>query len=106
MKTPTILCERASAPHAHVFPPGSAYGSGDPGQVEAMAETKLQVVETPDVSELASPAGRQSRTRRSNWAFAATMIVLTDMSTAPVAGLSTIPRGSSTPAANGIATML
>ena len=48
----------------------------------------------------------QSRTRRNSWAFTATMIVLSDMSTAPTAGLNTNPWRSSTPAASGIATML
>lgn len=36
----------------------------------------------------------------------ATMIVLSDMSTGPAAGLRTIPVHAMAPAANGIATML
>src|SRR5690606_26294229 len=44
--------------------------------------------------------------RRSGCALMATMMVLSDMSTAPAAGESTMPRDASTPAASGIATML
>ena len=44
--------------------------------------------------------------RRSNCAFTATMTVLSDMSTAPTAGESTIPHGARTPAASGMATLL
>ena len=40
---------------------------------------------------------------RSNLAFTATTTVLTDISTAPIAGLSRMPKLNSTPAANGIA---
>ena len=47
-----------------------------------------------------------SRARRNSWALSATMTVLADMSTAPIAGDKTIPRDASTPAASGIATML
>jgi len=36
----------------------------------------------------------------------ATMIVLSDMSTAPIAAGRTMPHGASTPAASGIAAML
>ena len=39
-------------------------------------------------------------------ALIATMMVLSDMSTAPIAAGNTIPHGASTPAASGIATML
>jgi hypothetical protein len=46
------------------------------------------------------------RTRRSSWAFAATTIVDTLISTAPIAGLNVIPAQASTPAASGIATTL
>ena len=51
-------------------------------------------------------ADAQSVSRRSSCALTATMIVLSDMSTAPTAGERTIPHGASTPAASGIATML
>ena len=44
--------------------------------------------------------------RRSSCALTATMMVLSDISTAPTAGDSTTPHGASTPAASGIATML
>ena len=50
--------------------------------------------------------GAYSRTRRSSCALIATMIVLSDMSTAPTAGERTIPHGARTPAASGMATML
>jgi hypothetical protein len=53
------------------------------------------------------PASRsQSSVRRSSCALMATMIVLSDISTAPTAGVRTRPHGASTPAASGIATML
>ena len=42
----------------------------------------------------------------SNWAFAATMIVESDISTAPSAGERTQPNPASAPAAKGIATTL
>jgi hypothetical protein len=48
----------------------------------------------------------QSRVRLSNCALTATITVLSDMSTAPMAGDSRIPARASTPAASGIATML
>ena len=48
----------------------------------------------------------QSVTRRSVWALMATITVLADMSTAPIAAGNTIPHGASTPAASGMATML
>ena len=59
-------------------------------------------------SALRAPLGMtsQSRTRRSSCALMATMIVLSDISTAPTAGLSTTPCRCSTPAASGMATML
>lgn len=41
-----------------------------------------------------------------NRALIATTTVLSDISTAPTAGLNTIPAQAKTPAANGIATML
>ncbi len=41
-----------------------------------------------------------------NLAFIATIIVLKDINAAPIAGLKIIPNGKSTPAANGIATIL
>ena len=47
-----------------------------------------------------------NRARRRSCALIATMIVLSDMSTAPTAGDNTIPHGASTPAASGIATTL
>lgn len=47
-----------------------------------------------------------SRTRRRVWAFDATTIVDSDISTAPTAGLNEIPAQASTPAANGNATTL
>lgn len=47
-----------------------------------------------------------SPVRRRSWALMATMTVLADISTAPMAGFSTTPQGCSTPAASGIATML
>ena len=50
--------------------------------------------------------GHHRSARRSSCALTATMIVLTDISTAPSAGGSTTPQGASTPAATGIATML
>lgn len=51
-------------------------------------------------------AADHRRTRRSSWAFTATMMVLKDISTAPTAGVRMMPHGASTPAASGIATML
>jgi hypothetical protein len=45
-------------------------------------------------------------TRLSSCAFSATMTVLADMSTAPIAGCSTNPHGARTPAASGRATTL
>src|SRR6266404_3766414 len=56
--------------------------------------------------QLTSKAHCHSATRRSSWAFRATTTVLKDMRIAPTAGFSTIPHGSSTPAASGIATTL
>lgn len=47
-----------------------------------------------------------SAVRRNDWAFSATMIVLTDIRTAPNAGDSVMPHGASTPAASGMATTL
>lgn len=44
--------------------------------------------------------------RRKSCALSATTIVLSDMSTAPMAGLNTTPTRASTPAASGMATML
>ena len=44
--------------------------------------------------------------RRKNWALIATMTVLSDISTAPIAGESRMPTGASTPAASGSATTL
>jgi hypothetical protein len=44
--------------------------------------------------------------RRNNWALAATITVLTDMSTAPMAGDKMIPQRARTPAASRIATTL
>jgi hypothetical protein len=43
---------------------------------------------------------------RINWALIATMTVLSDMSTAPTAGDSSIPKGANTPTANGKAITL
>jgi len=48
----------------------------------------------------------QSVVRFRSWAFAATITVLADMSTAPTAGVRRMPHAASTPAASGIATML
>jgi len=48
----------------------------------------------------------QMDSRRSSCAFAATTIVLSDISTAPTAAGSTMPQGARTPAASGIAKML
>jgi len=50
--------------------------------------------------------GSQIVVRRSNCAFTATMMVLSDISTAPTAGDSRIPCRARTPAASGIATTL
>ena len=47
-----------------------------------------------------------SRTRRRSWAFRATMIVDSDMSTAAAAGLRVTPAQARTPAASGMATTL
>jgi hypothetical protein len=44
--------------------------------------------------------------RRSNWALMTTMIVLSNIKTAPIAAGSTMPHGARTPAASGIAKML
>lgn len=55
---------------------------------------------------VSAKASTYNCTRRSVCALIATMIVLNDISTAPMAGLSTTPSFSSTPAANGMATML
>lgn len=52
------------------------------------------------------PAMRSNFTRRSSCALIATMMVLTDISTAPTAGASTSPKGANTPAASGMAAML
>ncbi len=68
-------------------------GEQQPGNAAAdAAHDRTSTVSNPD--------------RRSSCAFTATMIVLSDMSTAPTAGLSTTPQCSRTPAASGIATML
>jgi hypothetical protein len=56
--------------------------------------------------ECIASSGRQSRTRRSSCALIATMTVLADISTAPIAGDNTKPLDANTPAASGIATML
>lgn len=70
---------------------------------------------SPDTAEVAqchpsrarnSTVRPHSRTRRRSCAFTATMTVLSDISTAPTAGWSTMPYGASTPAASGMATML
>ena len=47
-----------------------------------------------------------SLARRSSWALTATTTVLSDISTAPTAGESTIPLEASTPAASGMAMTL
>jgi hypothetical protein len=47
-----------------------------------------------------------SRARRRSWALIATITVLSDISTAPIAGDNKIPWDASTPAASGMATML
>src|SRR5207249_9392295 len=46
------------------------------------------------------------RARRRSCALIATMTVLSDMSTAPIAAGSTMPHGANTPAASGIAKTL
>ena len=58
------------------------------------------------VSAAPSVPASHSLARRSSCALIATMIVLSDMSTAPTAGERTIPHGARTPAASGMATML
>lgn len=54
----------------------------------------------------AQAGARLKSSRRSSWALSATMIVLTDISSAPAAGDSIMPTGASTPAASGSATTL
>ena len=44
--------------------------------------------------------------RRNNWAFNATITVLSDINNAPTAGDNNMPNGARTPAANGMAMML
>ncbi len=44
--------------------------------------------------------------RRKSTAFTATITVESDMRTAPIAGLNTIPQATATPAASGMATIL
>lgn len=56
--------------------------------------------------EADKPGSLQSAVRLESWALIATITVLSDMSTAPTAGESTKPHGSSTPAARGMAMML
>ena len=51
-------------------------------------------------------SGVHRSARRSNWAFTATTIVLSDIRTAPMAAGSTMPHGANAPAARGIAKML
>ena len=51
-------------------------------------------------------SGNSSGARRNSCALTATMIVLSDISTAPMAGLRTTPLYAIAPAASGMATML
>ena len=72
------------------------------------AVSGMRAQAAPQPEEASGPSGERaySRSRRRSCALIATTIVLSDISTAPTAGVSTMPHGASTPAARGIATML
>lgn len=73
----------------------------DPGKVR-----RLPASASPPGNDAADRSRTHICARRSSWALMATITVLRVMSTAPIAGDSSTPNGTSTPAASGIATTL
>ena len=82
-------------------------GGGSSDRDRVYSRTRRSDVMDGVVDRAKANTGRvYNRTWRRSWALIATMIVLSDISTAPTAGERTTPHGASTPAARGMAMML